>query len=228
MPKPDPHGRLPPTASGRPFYWAGSASAGGLRSAAVSKSAKAALQCEVATTSARWAPVAALLRRAARAAARAEGFARGRLSVAVVGARRMATLHRRHRGVAGTTDVLTFDLGTDRRRGWIEGEIIVCGDVAQQSAARTLNMRQRAAAVAAELALYVVHGVLHLAGHDDGDARGFARMHAREDEILTRLGLGPVFSRGAPSRPARAARRRAPGRRRKPGGRPASRRRTSR
>ncbi|HQL55899.1 MAG TPA: rRNA maturation RNAse YbeY [Phycisphaerae bacterium] len=43
------------------------------------------------------------------------------------------------------------------------------------------------------MALYVVHGILHLAGYDDHTARDFERMHAREDQLLERLGLGPVF-----------------------------------
>ena len=49
----------------------------------------------------------------------------------------------------------------------------------------------------AELALYLVHGLLHLAGYDDRDAAAFRRMHRREDEILATLGLGGVFQDGA-------------------------------
>lgn len=139
-----------------------------------------------------------LLERVAGAAARAEGLRRGQLSIAVVGARAMATLHERHLGVAGPTDVLTFDLGTDPRRGLLDGEIVVCADVARRTAwqRRRLRGSARQAVACAELALYVVHGVLHLAGYDDHDPRDFKRMHAREDELLTALGLGAVYGAG--------------------------------
>jgi probable rRNA maturation factor len=123
-----------------------------------------------------------------------EDFVTGYLSVAVVGATAMATLHRRFFSRSGPTDVLAFDLGTDRRRGHIDGEVIVCSDVARRYAARRSRSLQ---AARAELALYVIHGILHLAGYDDGTPGGFRRMHAREDQLLSELGLGPVFGRGA-------------------------------
>ncbi len=141
-----------------------------------------------------------LLRRAARHAANAEGFHAGRLSIAVVGVRAMATLHQRYLGLHGPTDVLSFDLGCDHKEGSLDGEIIVCADVARRNAARPTLTAARA-----ELALYVVHGVLHLAGYDDHAPRDFARIHAREDELLQELGLGPVFERGRQS--SRAGRR---------------------
>lgn len=152
-----------------------------------------------------------LLGRVARFAARAEGFRRGFLSIAVVGARVMARLHRQRLGVEGPTDVLTFDLGSDPTRGQLAGEIIVCAEVARRAVRRQGNLgssarfamhsaERHAAATMRELALYVVHGVLHLAGYDDVAPDGFERMHRREDVILTRAGLGPLFSRGATRR----------------------------
>ncbi|MBU0618538.1 MAG: rRNA maturation RNase YbeY [Planctomycetes bacterium] len=134
-----------------------------------------------------------LLHRVAAHTASAEGFTHGRLSIVVVGATAMATLHRRFLGRPGPTDVLSFDLDTDRRRGFIEGEVVVCADVARRRAARRSRSLQ---AARAELALYVVHGILHLAGYDDQTPAGFRRMHAREDELLSELGLGAVFRGG--------------------------------
>jgi len=138
-----------------------------------------------------------LLAKVAAGVARAEGFRRGNLSVAVVGARAMATLHQRFLKQAGPTDVITFDLGTDRRARVLDGEIVVCADVARRTAAAALRQhgkRCTMSAARAELALYVAHGVLHLAGYDDHDAGDFRRMHAREDQLLQRLGVGRVFA----------------------------------
>ncbi len=41
--------------------------------------------------------------------------------------------------------------------------------------------------------LYAVHGLLHLCGYDDRTPAGFRRMHRKEDDLLARLGVGPVF-----------------------------------
>jgi probable rRNA maturation factor len=135
-----------------------------------------------------------LLRRVAEYTLSAEGFTTGRLSVAVVGATAMATLHRRFLGLPGPTDVLAFNFSTDRRRGHIDGEVVVCTDVARRRAAVRGRSLQ---AARGELALYLVHGILHLAGYDDRTQSGFLRMHAREDELLAELGLGAVYRAGA-------------------------------
>ncbi len=156
-----------------------------------------------------------LLRRVATHTAHAEGFTSGYLSVAVVGTRAMTTLHCRYRGIGQPTDVLSFDLGTDRQRGLLDAEIILCADLARRVAAAGWHgltqpgrgssrarsskrlVRGSLAAAHAELALYLVHGILHLAGYDDDTTAAARRMHAREDELLTQFGLGPVFDAGA-------------------------------
>lgn len=137
-----------------------------------------------------WPTGVSTLKRAALAALVAEQFKRGALSIAVVGKHRMARLHEEFSGIAGPTDVLTFDLDTQPDEQIVDGEIVVCSDVARQ---RTTSIR----AAVRELALYTVHGILHLAGYDDHDPAAYERMHAREDEILSQLGLGRVFSNGA-------------------------------
>ena len=134
-----------------------------------------------------------MLHRVAAHTLEAEGFTHGTLSVAVVGATAMATLHQRFMNKPGPTDVLTFDLGTDPRVGCIEGEVVICTDVARKQAARRGKSLQIARA---ELALYLVHGILHLAGYEDATRAAFERMHAREDELLLQLGLGAVFRAG--------------------------------
>jgi probable rRNA maturation factor len=110
------------------------------------------------------------------------------LSVAVVGDTRMARLHQRFLNIKGPTDVLTFELDHDPRRRVTSGEVVVC----QPYAARTA--RSLGTSLRNELLLYCVHGLLHLTGYDDLDDASFIKMHRKEDEILTRLGIGPVFN----------------------------------
>lgn len=100
----------------------------------------------------------------------------------------MAAAHERHTGVGGTTDVLTFDLSDET--GVIDADLLVCVDEAlRQSSARGVPVEH-------ELVLYIVHGVLHCAGYDDGDEASASAMHRREDELLSAMGLGAVFAAG--------------------------------
>jgi probable rRNA maturation factor len=105
--------------------------------------------------------------------------------VALVDDRAIAGLHARFLGVRGPTDVLTFPGGEGA------SEIVVSGETALREA------RARGVAPLHELLLYVVHGALHLMGHDDRTPRARARMRAAERAALRRLGLGDVF--GAPA-----------------------------
>lgn len=110
-----------------------------------------------------------------------------RLAVAVVHDREMAGLHRRHKGIGGTTDVLTFDL-RDRPGQPIDADAVVCLDEARRQAMR------RGHPVRHELLLYVVHALLHLLGRDDDTAAAAAAMHAEEDRLLSELGVGGVYA----------------------------------
>ena len=100
----------------------------------------------------------------------------------------MSRLHERHLGIGGPTDVLSFELEHDGRGRVIGGEVIVCVTEARRQA------RRRGTNVESEMLLYALHGILHLAGFDDTTASGYRAMHQMEDDILTRLGVGPVFT----------------------------------
>jgi rRNA maturation RNase YbeY len=120
------------------------------------------------------------------------------LSLAIVGSRRMAELHQRFMGLAGPTDVLTFELEHDRRGRVTSGEVVICLPVARKQA------RQFGHDPRMELLLYAIHGMLHLCGFDDRSAADFRRMHAMEDSVLKALGLAPMCV-GRERRPGRAA-----------------------
>ena len=71
------------------------------------------------------------------------------------------------------TDVLTFDLG-----GKI-GEIIICPQIAET------NARQHQSSTDKEIVLYVIHGILHLAGFNDHEQKDIIKMRSMENEILS-------------------------------------------
>ncbi len=117
--------------------------------------------------------------------------AAGEVRVRVVDDAEMAAAHARWAGVEGTTDVLTFDLRDDPA-GPLDADVLACLDEAERQAAAHGHAPER------ELLLYVVHAALHCCGHDDHDEADAARMHALEDDLLERAGVGATFD---PSRP---------------------------
>jgi probable rRNA maturation factor len=112
------------------------------------------------------------------------------LSFGLVNDSAMSALHERFMNLSGPTDVLTFPLEFDTRNQVTSGEVVICVPEARRRA------KEHGVAVRDELLLYALHGMLHLCGFDDRTARGYARMHRTEDDILTRLGIGAVFNPG--------------------------------
>lgn len=119
--------------------------------------------------------------------------ARGSVSARIVDDREMAEAHERYKGVPGTTDVLTFDLGggsgAGEGGGEVEADLLICVDEARRQAAARGHGAER------ELLLYILHGVLHCLGHDDHGEAEAARMHAEEDRVLAAIGVGAVYAR---------------------------------
>jgi probable rRNA maturation factor len=95
----------------------------------------------------------------------------------------LAELHERFLQDPSNTDVIAFDLGEDGDGP--AGEIYVSVDCAQRVAGlRNVSLER-------ELALYVVHGSLHLCGYDDHEESDRREMRAAEVELLRELGYAP-------------------------------------
>lgn len=109
-----------------------------------------------------------------------------RAAVLIVGEPHMSQLHRRHMGIAEGTDVLTFPASAPGQP--IDVDIAVSVDEAARQA------QAHGHGVANELLLYALHGLLHCAGYDDGDEKGFRAMHDEEDRILDEIGVGVTFA----------------------------------
>ena len=108
------------------------------------------------------------------------------VSVQIVGDAEMARLHLKHSGIEGTTDVLTFDNSSGEKS--VHADIAICIDVAKRES------KSRKHEVQNELLLYIVHGILHCCGFDDGDEVSHSLMHVEEDRVLSAIGVGAVWS----------------------------------
>lgn len=100
-----------------------------------------------------------------------------------------ATIHRLNKQYLDhdePTDVLSFPYSASNAKK-LEGELIVGVEVAKEQAT------ERGHDVDAELALYVIHGLLHLCGYDDKSPDAEKEMRARERHYLLRLGLPELF-----------------------------------
>jgi probable rRNA maturation factor len=112
----------------------------------------------------------------------------------------LAGLHARFLADPSATDVITF---AGRPGLGLAGEICVSADAAVRYAAI------RGGDLSAELTLYLVHGWLHLAGHDDrhpGPRRAMRRAEARALALLRAAKAVPDFTMAKKTRAIRAVR----------------------
>src|ERR1700694_6012047 len=100
------------------------------------------------------------VKEAALAALTTEGVRDAMLSITFVGRAAMSDLNHRYLGHHGATDVISFGLGRDRKRGAVIGDIYICPEVARD------NAKRQGVPVGEEVLRLVVHGTLHVLGHD--------------------------------------------------------------
>jgi probable rRNA maturation factor len=126
-----------------------------------------------------------LVRRAELVARRAAHAAGGAGTVVLSSDRAVKRLNSRHRRRNKPTNVLTFE----PMQGFVGGDIVV--------ALETVRREAQAAGRPAShhLAHLVVHGALHLRGHDHHAAGDARRMEMAEARILHRLGIPNPWKR---------------------------------
>lgn len=128
---------------------------------------------------------AAVLRAAARAALRHQHApCPAALSLRVTGDAELRGLNRQFRHDDHATDVLSFPAGTPDA----EAGSLYLGDIAVSYGRASRQARRGRHPVKAELQLLVVHGVLHLLGHDHSTVAERDRMWAAQADVLRQLG----------------------------------------
>ncbi len=109
------------------------------------------------------------------------------LCIRLVDTAESQALNHRYRGKNKPTNVLSFPADVDVPGERFLGDLVVCAPVVVDEAQAQRKKTDD------HFAHMVVHGVLHLLGHDhehDEDAR---RMEVLEREILQRLGVGNPY-----------------------------------
>jgi rRNA maturation RNase YbeY len=123
---------------------------------------------------------AGLLKLRAQRALRAVGHARSELSLSLVDDEEMSGINGQYRGQERPTDVLSFSLfdgEASEHRGRLLGDVVIGIETAARQAA------ERHRSVDEEVARLLVHGVLHLLGHDHEVPDEAAAMRAEERRI---------------------------------------------
>jgi probable rRNA maturation factor len=110
-----------------------------------------------------------------------EGRRNASISIALVDEASIHALNRVHLSHDWPTDVISFTL-SNPDDPILAGELVVSAEMAVATAIED-GVQPRD-----ELALYIVHGLLHLCGYDDATDAEAAEMRRREDEILTGSG----------------------------------------
>lgn len=111
-------------------------------------------------------------------------------------------LNRQYRGIDKATNVLSFG-GTNGGRESAAGSPIILGDVvlARETVAAEANVQGKS--ITDHAVHLVVHGVLHLLGHDHQAVREADLMEAIEIQVLARLGVANPYVTRLPRRGVR-------------------------
>ena len=143
-------------------------------------------------------PAADQVQRWAEAAARLAGGASGEIAIRIVDEAESQALNRDYRGKDYATNVLSFpfelpegmpeEMRAELGEGII-GDIAICAPVVDREA------KEQGKSTEAHWAHMVVHGVLHLLGHDHVEDAGAEIMEALEVRALSELGYpNPYFT----------------------------------
>jgi len=134
-------------------------------------------------------PSAALLKKWCAVVLQQQKISRAEVCIRIVDGRESAALNKRYRKKSGATNVLSFptQLPTDVQSTEI-GDLVICAPVVEQEAA-TQGKTARA-----HWAHMVVHGTLHLLGHDHIKRQDASKMEAVEIKILGQLGFDNPYN----------------------------------
>jgi probable rRNA maturation factor len=108
------------------------------------------------------------------------------IGINLVGEREMTLVNESFLKHEGSTDVITFDYG-EKRKAESGKRKCICGEIFISIDDAIAQARQFKSTWQSEIVCYVVHGVLHLLGHDDLHADLRRKMKREENRLLRKL-----------------------------------------
>ena len=112
------------------------------------------------------------------------------LSVTIVGKDEIRVLNRDYRNVDSVTDVLSFPAyGDEEEISLEEGEELSLGDVVICEEVCEAQAKEYGHSIEREIIYLFTHSVFHLLGYDHETEEDKADMRAREEEVMSLLGL---------------------------------------
>jgi probable rRNA maturation factor len=106
---------------------------------------------------------------------------RAEVEINLVNAEEMTRVNETFLNHSGSTDVITFDYTEKTQPSNYSGELFVCVDEA------VIQSRQFKTKWRSEVLRYIVHGLLHLLGHDDHRVASRRKMKREENRRLRNL-----------------------------------------
>ena len=105
------------------------------------------------------------------------------ISVAFVTSRRMTAMNRQHLAHEGATDVLSFGFAAHGPSARVIGDIYIAPGIARE------NAIEHGRGVREEITRLVVHGTLHVLGHEhpEGSGRTTSPMWKLQERLVRRL-----------------------------------------
>jgi len=135
-------------------------------------------------------PATSLLRTWAKTALKQQGVEEAEVTLRLVNIEEMTYLNETYRRKKGPTNVLSFPMQLPEivAHNHLLGDIVICSNIIQQEA------NDQHIPVANHWAHMVVHGILHLLGHDHLNEDDAAQMEKEEISILNLLGFENPYS----------------------------------
>ncbi|MBT5953114.1 rRNA maturation RNase YbeY [bacterium] len=109
----------------------------------------------------------------------------GEFEFTIVGKELIKEINQTHLERDEFTDVITFNLGTSE---YIEGDVYICGEVAEE---QSIKFNQ---SISDEMALLLIHGVLHLMGYEDETPEKKKEMFEIQDKVFDRFRRATIGS----------------------------------